>query len=125
MATFPLTERNQVRRLKARGNYDRDVVHGILDEAIVCHVGFVTDGQPYVIPTIHVRVGAESTFVPSLVGNSAQAIMLTGAPTDGKTLSSDGLPVNSAGTTYLPLFFLNKSGIFAVWPACSVTGACG
>jgi nitroimidazol reductase NimA-like FMN-containing flavoprotein (pyridoxamine 5'-phosphate oxidase superfamily) len=57
MATFPLTERNQVRRLKARGNYDRDVVHSILDEAIVCHVGFVADGQPYVIPTIHVRVG--------------------------------------------------------------------
>jgi nitroimidazol reductase NimA-like FMN-containing flavoprotein (pyridoxamine 5'-phosphate oxidase superfamily) len=40
-----------------RGTYDRSVIHGILDEALICHAGFVVDGQPFVIPTIHTRVG--------------------------------------------------------------------
>jgi len=51
------TPRTKVRRLSARGSYDRDVIHAILDEALVCHVGFVDEDQPVVIPTIHVRIG--------------------------------------------------------------------
>ncbi len=51
------TPRTRVRRLPARGSYDRDVINAILDEALVCHVGFVDEGQPIVIPTIHVRIG--------------------------------------------------------------------
>ena len=51
------TPRTKVRRLPARGSYDRDVIYAILDEALVCHVGFVDEGQPVVIPTIHVRIG--------------------------------------------------------------------
>lgn len=51
------TPRTKVRRLPARGSYDREVIYAILDEALVCHVGFVDDGQPIVIPTIHVRIG--------------------------------------------------------------------
>lgn len=51
------TPRVRVRRAPKRGIYDRDQIHAILDEAIVCHVGFVFDGQPYVIPTLHARVG--------------------------------------------------------------------
>jgi nitroimidazol reductase NimA-like FMN-containing flavoprotein (pyridoxamine 5'-phosphate oxidase superfamily) len=46
-----------VRRAPKRGVYDKDTIHAILDEALVCHVGFVQDGQPYVIPTLHARVG--------------------------------------------------------------------
>jgi nitroimidazol reductase NimA-like FMN-containing flavoprotein (pyridoxamine 5'-phosphate oxidase superfamily) len=46
-----------VRRLPARASYDRALIHSILDEAPVCHVGFVVDGRPFVIPTLHVRVG--------------------------------------------------------------------
>jgi len=49
------SERTRVRRLPKRGQYDRDTVEAILDEALACHVGFVVDGQPYVIPTIHGR----------------------------------------------------------------------
>ena len=37
--------------------YDRTTIDAILDEALICHVGFVVDGQPYVIPTIHARDG--------------------------------------------------------------------
>jgi len=51
------TTRTTVRRLPARGAYDRDTVNAIVDEALVCHVGFVVDGQPFVIPTIHWRDG--------------------------------------------------------------------
>jgi len=65
------------------------------------------------VGTINIRVGSESTFVPSLSSNSAQAVMLTGAAADGKTLSSAGMPVKSAGTSYQHLLYLNKSGVFA------------
>ena len=49
--------RTQVRRAPTRAHYDREEIDAILDEALVCHLGFVQDGQPYVIPTIHARVG--------------------------------------------------------------------
>ncbi|MGB6307391.1 MAG: pyridoxamine 5'-phosphate oxidase family protein [Steroidobacteraceae bacterium] len=49
------TPRTQVRRLKKRAAYDRTTVHAILDEGFICHVGFVVDGQPYVIPTVYAR----------------------------------------------------------------------
>ena len=50
------SERSTVKRLPARGNYDRAVIHQILDAGMVCHLGFVVDGQPFVIPTTYVRV---------------------------------------------------------------------
>ncbi len=65
------------------------------------------------VATVHIRVGTESTFVPSVTGNSAQAVTLTGAATDAETLKAAGLPVAPAGTTYLHLMYLNKSGVFA------------
>jgi uncharacterized protein len=46
-----------VKRHPERGEYDRETIDAILDEALICHVGFVVDGQPYVIPTIHARAG--------------------------------------------------------------------
>ena len=51
MADFIPTERTQVHRLPKRGVYDREAVYRILDEGLVCHLGFVTDGKPVVIPT--------------------------------------------------------------------------
>jgi nitroimidazol reductase NimA-like FMN-containing flavoprotein (pyridoxamine 5'-phosphate oxidase superfamily) len=57
MSKFTPTERTKVRRLPDRGKYDSERVYGILDEAFICHVGFVVDGQPYVIPTGFARVG--------------------------------------------------------------------
>ncbi len=53
---FTRTSRTTVRRLPQRGVYDRAAVFAILDEALVSHVGFVRDGQPFVIPTIFARV---------------------------------------------------------------------
>jgi uncharacterized protein len=51
------SSRTQVERLPERGHYDRETIHGILDQAFLCHVGFVVDGQPFVIPTSYGRSG--------------------------------------------------------------------
>jgi nitroimidazol reductase NimA-like FMN-containing flavoprotein (pyridoxamine 5'-phosphate oxidase superfamily) len=47
--------RTEVKRHPERGAYDRATIDAILDEALICHVGFAIDGQPFVIPTIHAR----------------------------------------------------------------------
>ncbi len=52
-----LTPRTTLGRHPERGTHEREVVNHILDEGFVCHVGFVSDGQPYVIPTGYGRVG--------------------------------------------------------------------
>lgn len=57
MTTFPPSDRSRVRRLPARAGYDADTIYPIVDEALICHVGLVADGQPFVIPTIHARIG--------------------------------------------------------------------
>lgn len=57
MPQFTPTERTTVRRMPKRASYDQSTVETILDEGLFCHVGFVVDSQPYVIPTIHARVG--------------------------------------------------------------------
>ena len=51
------SDRVRVRREPQRGIYDRETIDAILDEALYCHLGFVVDAQPYVIPTLHARVG--------------------------------------------------------------------
>jgi len=51
------TPRTRVVREPQRGVYDRDTVNQILDEGLMCHVGFVAEGQPYVIPTLYGREG--------------------------------------------------------------------
>ncbi len=56
MTDFAATPRTTVHRLPKRGVYDRAAVAAILDEALVCHVGFAAEGRPFVIPTIFARV---------------------------------------------------------------------
>src|ERR1700680_1261071 len=55
--SFTPTERTRVVREPHRGAYDRETIYKILDEGIVCHVGFSTADQPFVIPTLYARVG--------------------------------------------------------------------
>lgn len=54
-ATYPVTARNRVKRLHERGSYDRAAVHAVLDAAMLCHVAYVIDGQPYATPTLFWR----------------------------------------------------------------------
>ena len=55
--SFTPSERTRVVREPQRGVYDRETVYKILDEGLVCHVGFSLEGQPFVIPTLFARVG--------------------------------------------------------------------
>jgi hypothetical protein len=57
MSQIKPTEKTKVRRKPDRANYERGTIYKILDEAFVCNVAFVADGQPYVVPTNYVRVG--------------------------------------------------------------------
>ena len=56
MTTYPVTDRTRLHRRPTRASYDAEVVHGILDAAVVCEIGFVHAGRPAVIPTAYVRV---------------------------------------------------------------------
>ena len=47
----------RVKREPHRGAYDRETIDAILDEALLCHLGFQVEGRPTVIPTLHARVG--------------------------------------------------------------------
>jgi nitroimidazol reductase NimA-like FMN-containing flavoprotein (pyridoxamine 5'-phosphate oxidase superfamily) len=56
-ASYVQTSRSTPARHQDRTSYDRAAVHTVLDEALVCHLAFVVDGAPVVLPTLHVRVG--------------------------------------------------------------------
>lgn len=62
MTEIAATERTRVRRLANRASYDLETIHSILDEALICHVGFAVEGMPVVIPTIHWREGNQLYF---------------------------------------------------------------
>ena len=53
--TFPKTDRTTLKRLPKRGYYEHETIHAILDEGFICHVGFVFEGRPVVIPTGYAR----------------------------------------------------------------------
>jgi len=61
MTEFTKTDQTRIKRLPERGRYDRETIYRILDEALICHVGFAEKGQPYVIPINFARV--EDTIV--------------------------------------------------------------
>ncbi|MCI0659766.1 MAG: pyridoxamine 5'-phosphate oxidase family protein [Acidobacteria bacterium] len=85
MTSFKPTTRTKLKRLAERGEYDREIVYRILDEAFVCHVGFVIDGEPYVVPTGYGRVGdrlyihgsAASRMLRSLAGGISLCVTIT------------------------------------------------
>ncbi len=84
------TERTRCRRLPARGHYDRDTVYAILDAAMVCHIGFAFDGQPFVIPTIYVRTD-DRLYVHGAVTSRMLTQLRNGAPVCVTVTHIDGL----------------------------------
>lgn len=57
MDAYAPTPRTTPSRAPQRVGYDREAVHAVLDEAVVCSVGFVVDGAPVVLPQLHARSG--------------------------------------------------------------------
>ncbi|MFK4101652.1 pyridoxamine 5'-phosphate oxidase family protein [Streptomyces sp. NPDC019531] len=77
------TDRTVPTRAPDRASYDRELVHSILDEGYVCHLGFVRDGAPVVLPTLYGRVG-ERLYVHGSTGS--RPLRMTGK-------ADPGLPV--------------------------------
>lgn len=61
-----------------RVRYERDAIETILDEALVAHLGFAVDGQPYTIPTVHARIGGSVFFHGSAGSRTLRAIAAGG-----------------------------------------------
>ncbi|MFE1466076.1 pyridoxamine 5'-phosphate oxidase family protein [Streptomyces nigra] len=74
------TDRTVPTRSPERASYDKELVHAILDEAYVCHLGFVRDGAPVVLPTLFARVG-ETLYVHGSTGS--RPLRMTGEPDPG------------------------------------------
>src|ERR1700755_710171 len=88
-ATAP-SERARVRRAPARADYDRAAIDAILDEALVAHLGFTVDDQPYVIPTLHARIGDE-VYVHGSAASRMVTVLGAGLPACLTVTLLDGL----------------------------------
>ena len=74
---YEQTERSTPSRYRDRTTYDRAAVHAVLDEALVAHVGFIRDGAPVVLPTLHARIG-ETIYIHGSTGG--RFALLDGEP---------------------------------------------
>lgn len=91
----PPSDRTRVRRLPKRGQYDRATIDAILDEALVAHVGWVVDGQPYATPTAVWRQGDRlywhgSSASRMLRATDGQPVCVTVTHLDGLVLARSG-----------------------------------
>ncbi|HYC02477.1 MAG TPA: pyridoxamine 5'-phosphate oxidase family protein [Azospirillaceae bacterium] len=94
--SYPVTPRNRVKRLHDRARYDRASVHAILDAAMLCHIAYVIDGQPYCTPTTFWREGDRLYWH----GSSASRMLRT---------QREGVPV-CLTVTHLDGLILARSG---------------
>src|SRR3974377_328520 len=78
MGSFVPTPRTTVRRLAKRAMYDREVVYAILDEAFICHVGFISGESPVVLPTAYGRDG-DQLYLHGSAANHMLRIAAAGA----------------------------------------------
>ena len=62
MKTYPISNRNKIKRISNNSDYSKETVHAIIDEALFCHLGIIHDGKHVVIPTIHARMGNHIVF---------------------------------------------------------------
>jgi uncharacterized protein len=85
-----LTDRTRLRRKADRGSHDRAVVDAVLDEALICHVGFAIDDQPTVIPMIHARLG-DRLYLHGANGNHLLRSLASGVEVCVTATLLDGL----------------------------------
>jgi nitroimidazol reductase NimA-like FMN-containing flavoprotein (pyridoxamine 5'-phosphate oxidase superfamily) len=89
MATAP-SDRTRVRRVPQRGAYERETIDAILDETLISHVGFVHDGQPVVIPTLHARLG-DRLYLHGSAASRMLRTLAKGVPVCATATLVDGL----------------------------------
>src|SRR5215207_6451464 len=85
------SERVRVRRAHKKAAYDFDTIAAILDEALVAHLGFVHEGQPLVIPTLHARIGDRVLVHGSSASRTLRALGRGGLPACLTVTLVDGL----------------------------------
>ncbi|MFE5795625.1 pyridoxamine 5'-phosphate oxidase family protein [Streptomyces sp. NPDC056503] len=91
--SYTPTDRTVPTRSRQRASYDRALVHAILDEGYVCHLGFLRDGAPVVLPTLYGRIG-ERLYVHGSTGSRPLRMAGVPAPTPDTDAETDtGLPV--------------------------------
>jgi uncharacterized protein len=90
MTTYAPTDRTKLRRLPVRGSHDRATIHAILDEALVCQLGFAVDGQPFVLPTTFVRED-ETLYVHGSAASRMMRAAAEGIPVCVSVTLVDGL----------------------------------
>lgn len=83
---YPPTTRTTPTRYRERAHYDRRTVHGILDEALICHLGYLSAGRPVVLPTTHARLDETLYLHGSTGGGPVLAAKAA-------TAAGSGLPV--------------------------------
>jgi len=88
--TFPSSDRTRVVREANRAVYDRDAIYRILDEGLVCHIGFADEGQPFVIPTMYARIG-NNLYVHGSAASRMLRGLSTGLPVCITVTLTDGL----------------------------------
>jgi nitroimidazol reductase NimA-like FMN-containing flavoprotein (pyridoxamine 5'-phosphate oxidase superfamily) len=88
--TTPPSERTRVKSRPERAAYDPETIAAILDEGLICHVGFAIDSQPFVIPTIYARVGRSIVLHGAPASRMLRAAK-TGAPLCITVTLHDGL----------------------------------
>ena len=69
MTQFAKTDKTSITRLPKRGEYDKETVYSILDEALFCTLAFVRDGEPFQIPTGFCRI-KDKLYIHGSVGSS-------------------------------------------------------
>ncbi|MBB4664496.1 pyridoxamine 5'-phosphate oxidase family protein [Conexibacter arvalis] len=84
------TARSRVRRIPKRGRHDRETIDAILDESLVSHVGFAVDGQPFVIPMLHARLG-DRVYLHGSTASRLVRTLAAGVPACLTTTLVDGL----------------------------------
>lgn len=94
--SYTKTPKTRVRRAQQRATYDRETIHAIIDAALLCHVGYVIDGQPFVTPTCHWREGERLYWHGSSASQALRA-QKTGIPVCVTISHLDGIVLARSG----------------------------
>jgi nitroimidazol reductase NimA-like FMN-containing flavoprotein (pyridoxamine 5'-phosphate oxidase superfamily) len=112
----PRTARTTVRRLPERARYDRQAIDAILDEGLVCHVGFVADGQPFVVPSAYARMDDRLLVHGSAASRMVKALA-AGVPACVTVTLLDGLVLARSGFHHS----MNYRSVVVVGTAAEIT----
>jgi nitroimidazol reductase NimA-like FMN-containing flavoprotein (pyridoxamine 5'-phosphate oxidase superfamily) len=111
------SDRTRVRRHPERGVYDPAAIHAIVDEAPICHVGFVHEGQPFVLPTTHGRRG-DTLYLHGAVASTMLRGLARGLPVCVTFTLLDGLVLARSIYNHS----MNYRSVVAVGTAVDVRG---